>query len=417
MLFVMSRLPRPVVSLRKLLGGEEAASGSVSSSLLVASGLAERGHAVGLVVLEGQRVTDTRIRTFTHLEHALEWRDGTGPVIWCSWGDAATANALIGAGIRPWMWVQVHVEPRWRRLLESGALEGIVTVSDDSRLPLLRSSAHQRIGRVYNPLHPFFAAPCGGSAERYMSAAVVFAGYLGPTKGAHLVLQMWGEVRERLPHATLTVAGSSRLYAAEEQVGRYGVTSPEFEERYLQPLVDRFGSLSAAGVRLVGLLSPAELRDLYRNSALGLVNFNWTGATETFCCAAVEMLAAELPVLSFARGALPETIGQTGGATLMDKPDLRHTAECVAAMLQAPQHLETMGRRGADAVRSRYDLEHIVSRWEVLLSAGAEQLNRATGPWGQKRSIRYLIERNTGRLGLGRSLDIGIAASRRLLRD
>jgi hypothetical protein len=415
-LFVMSSLPRPELSVRGLVEGRESASGSVSSFLLVVNGLAERGHEVGLLILSGQRLTDSRARAFSNLDAALAWRGPSDPVVWCSWGDGSTADALFSAGIRPWMWTQVHVEARWLRLLESGGLEGIVTVSDDPRLPLLRSSSHHRIGRVYNPLNPYFAERIGPAEARYESARVVFAGHLGPTKGAHLVLRMWPEVRERMPNATLTVAGSARLYGADRPVGPFGVASPAFEADNLQPLADRFGSLDAAGIRLVGLLSPSELRELYFSSSLGLVNFNWHDATETFCCAAVEMLATGLPVLSFARGALPETIGRTGGAILLNRPDLGPAAAEVAALLRSPGRLRALGGRGAAAVRAAYDLDHIVGRWESLLSAGPGRLDRESGRWQQRRGFRYLIERAAGRLGVGRDLEAAIAATRRILR-
>ena len=52
---------------------------------------------------------------------------------------------------------------------------------------------------------------------------------------------------------------------------------------------------------------------MFNEASLGFINFNWDSFTETFCCAAMEILATELPVFSYAAGALPETLGQTGG--------------------------------------------------------------------------------------------------------
>jgi hypothetical protein len=84
------------------------------------------------------------------------------------------------------------------------------------------------------------------------------------------------------------------------------------------------------------------LRERYFGAALGIVNCNWTIATETFCCAGVEMLATGTPVFSFARGVLPESLGRTGGAVLAPRPDLDRAAD----LHNDPARLRAMGTAG-----------------------------------------------------------------------
>jgi glycosyltransferase involved in cell wall biosynthesis len=321
--------------MRAIREGREAVSGSHSSSLLVADGLAGRGHQVGIVIRGGQTLADSAVRSFADLGQGVRWSGEAGRVVWCSWGDEDSLGALRAAGAQPWMWIHTGVVPRFLRWLERGEIDGLITVSDSTRLPALHSSRYRRIGRAYNPLSPLFTGCPDRGGAALASRRVVFAGYLGESKGAHRVLGMWPHVREQLPDATLIVAGSGRLYGEKRALGPLGIAAPDFEARFLKPLVERFGSLEAAGIRMAGLLAPGALRDLYGECALGVANLNWDGQTETFCCSAVEMLAASLPVFSVARGALPETVGHSGGAILMGDPDLRAAAGEVVRLLRA----------------------------------------------------------------------------------
>ncbi len=334
-LFLIANLPRPTASVRGVVEGREPLSGSLTSFLLVIETLARRGHEIGAVILEGGTLTETAIRGFDDLGSALDWL-GDGRAVWCSWGDHHSLDRLNGHELRPWMWTEIEIDPPAFEALDDGRIAAALVVSDFVRLTLLHTRFHGRIGRVYNPLNPFFATPVSGSPARYLSPNVAFAGHLGESKGAQRVLEMWPIVRETLPEATLTLAGSARLYGAGRCVGPLGVAAPEFERQYLEPLVARFGSLEAAGLRLPGLLTPAALRELYDASALGIVNPNWDASLETFCCAATEMLARALPVVSVARGAFPETIGRSEGARLVDQADPTRLAEAVVELLGDP---------------------------------------------------------------------------------
>jgi glycosyltransferase involved in cell wall biosynthesis len=412
LLFFLSSLPRDTVSVRAISEGSEAVSGSHTSSLLVAEGLAARGHQVGVVIQGGQTLTGSAVRLFTDLDQGLRWSGETGRVVWCSWGDEDSLVTLRAAGARPWMWLHTGMIPQFIRWLECEEIAGVVTVSDSARLPSLHSSGYRRIGRAYNPLNPLFErSPDRRDAPR-APRRMIFAGYLGESKGAHRVLQMWPHVREQLPDATLVVAGSGRLYGDKHALGPLGVAAPDFEARYLQPLVDKYGSLEASGIRMAGLVTPGALRDLYAGSALGIANLNWDGHTETFCCSAVEMLATSLPVFSVARGALPETVGRSGGAFLMENPDLRVAASEVVGLLRDPERLQAAGQLGSRYVRTRYTLEVVLDHWEKLLSGEAHELDARTGPWAFHRDLRYWAELACGRLRLGRSFEACVTAGR-----
>jgi glycosyltransferase involved in cell wall biosynthesis len=403
-LFVVPDLPRPSVSVCGIARGTEALSGSHVSFLLVADHLARRGHEVGIYIRSGDALTETHARPFGRLESALAWV-GDGRVVLCTWDEPRTADELKRAGIRPLVWLEVDVSRAMLRALEANEYEGLLVVSDTTRLTSLRSRARDRIGRVYNPVNPFFGSGFPASPDRYASGSLVSAGYFGESKGVHRLLAMWPKIRAARPSAVLSIAGSSRLYSEGRPVGSLGLADPAFEEKYLLPLVRQFGSLEAAGGRPVGLLSPDGLRALYSKSALGVLNMNWDNYIETYSCAAVEMLATELPVFGVAAGALPETVGRSGGAVLASTPDLGAAADEIIGLLDRPDRLAELGRRGREFVLERYSLKGIGETWERLLRCAACDLASESGGWNGKRGLRYWIEWTAGAAGLGRVLD------------
>lgn len=396
-LFVIRELPRPEVSVAGVISGSESLSGTHTSGLLVAEALAQRGHSVGLCILHGQRIANTAIKYFPTVDAGAEWVQD-GRVIWLSYGDQIILAALESVGLSPTVWTHLPVTRSERQWLERGRIRGLITVSDTCRMPLLRSRKHAQVGRIYNPLAPVFHESVGGEPARYESHVAVYAGAAGPSKGLHRVLEMWNCIRKIDGKARLLLAGTGRLYGETRQLGRFGLASPAFEARYVVPLVQEHGSLCGAGIEAVGLLSPVELRKVYEGSSLGVVNMNWSEYTETFCCAATEMLATGLPVFSVARGALPETIGRTGGAVLVKRSSLPNAAVQFASLLGNPDKLEAMGCAGRQYVRTEYHLNHIVDKWEqvIIQGSGFEGLS---GNWRGPASAQYLAERLAGRLG------------------
>ena len=397
-LFVLRDLPRATVSIESLFAGREALSGTHLCTLLVAEGLARRGWEIGLLSVRGGSLTQTAIEGFSTVAEAASWA-ANAHVVWSYYGDDPILDQLNQAGLRPILWSHIHVPGIVREWLRDRKVAGLLTVSDTARLTQLRSRAHRRVGRVYNCLAPVFAEPVTASAQRYTQGAIVFAGYLNVSKGAHRLLQMWQRVRRLEPGAKLLLAGSEKLYGSDRAVGPSGLAAPAFEEQYLAPIIAEFGSLENAGIYPAGLLQPVALRDLYQQCRLGIVNPNWHEYTETFCCSAAEMLATELPVFSVARGALPETIGRTGGAWLTGHEDLQQAASELATLIRDPDRLRQLGRTGAQFVRQHYGLGHIVDAWERVFG-DPSRLDLHAGPWRGPTNVRYRMERWAGKLNL-----------------
>jgi len=413
-LFVIRDLARPIVSAAAVIRGDEALSGTHASGLLVAEGLAKRGNEIGIFIVHGQTLIDTRMQRFSTLEEAARWV-GHGQVVWLSYGDESIMTSLTAANLTPIIWTQLSVSWFDRAALESGRARAIVVVSDSMRVPMLRSRRRERVGRIYNPLAPLFTKTANSPADRFKRRRVVYAGAAGSTKGLHRLLEMWRRARRVDSAIELVIAGTGRLYGSKRELGPYCIASPEFETRYVAPLASEFGSLAGAGVQLVGLLPPRELHDLYIGASLGVVNMNWNEYTETFCCAATEMLATGLPVFSVARGALPETIGLSGGAVLTRHESASRAALEFVDLIGDTARLARLGAAGQAYVRDAYDWDTIVDEWQRLLRYGAN-IQGLLGDWRGPRSGQYFLELAVGQLGAPWLLDVPAAGVRLLKR-
>jgi Glycosyl transferases group 1 len=231
----------------------------------------------------------------------------------------------------------------------------------------------------------------------------------------HRVRELWRHVRRASPGIRLLLAGTERLCGSERDLGPFGFARPDFELRYVAPLVAEFGSLEAAGIEPVGLLSPHALRELYACASLGVVNMNWNEYAETFCCAATEMLATGLPVFSVARGALPETIGGSGGAVLTRQESPAGAAREFCELVADPSRLARLGTAGRSYVREAYALERALDEWERLLQQD-DRIEQLSGPWRGPRNAQYFLELAAGRLGAPWLLDSPAKARRAVLR-
>lgn len=399
LVIIISNLPRKDISVVGLEQGRVALSGSDGTCLLVANGLARRGYDIACIS-PGTQLRSARFRALSDCPDASIIRKARR-VLWWFKGDYETLRWLNAAGVRPYVRFGNPITYQQIRWLEQGRVSGIIMVSDNLRCPFYHTPAHRRLGRIYNPVNPFYLTAREDAPNRYENQRVVFTGHLSERKGAHRVLQMWPDVRRQLPNAHLTVVGSAKLYGDDWEVGDMGLAEPAFEENYVLPLITEFGSLETAGVTFAGLLPANAIIALCRQSAVGLVNFNWGGSLETFCVVAVEMLANKLPVLSFARGALPETIGRSGGAVLLRSPSLEAAAEQLASMLKDSDRLSRLGEVGYDYVARHYSLEHILDRWEMFLESSPDQFERLSGPWAGPTGMRYQMARIVRLLGIG----------------
>ena len=397
-LFVVRALSQEQVDIDDVKVGNTPLSGSLGSVLLVADGLASRSIDVAVHSRDG-RIVSSAAKCIPDVDDALRW--ASGGLVVCVEMQEQFLALCEKIGVRVILWTQLPIEIDDLRRLVPRLASGLVVVSDTVKLPFLHSHLASRIARIYNPLNPFFAAPPTRVRSPEQPFTVMFAGFIGESKGVHRLFQVWAKARRRRNDIELRIAGSSMLYGQE--VGPLGIADEAFEEKYVKPLIDEFGSFAGAGITMLGLLGPKQLQEEYSRADLGVVNLNTDSYTETFCCAAVEMVATGLPVFSVAAGALPETIGRTTGAFLSTRKDVSGIAEDLIKTVDVADQARH-AQKPREYIAQQYGLAPVVEEWESLIERAFEQPNHiatASTGWNGPRNLRYALERiaRVARLG------------------
>lgn len=248
---------------------------------------------------------------------------------------------------------------RWYGFLQPRLLEnatGIITVSEFSRRRLVARvpEAADRIRVVPLAVGDEFApaAPSDVEAVRRRLALgaryVLVLGSLQPRKNLARTLEAWGGVRERLPDATLAVAG-----------GR-------FDELFGGPGLSRV----PPGVRLLGYVDEADLPALYTGAEVLL----FASLYEGFGLPALEAMASGTPVVAADATSLPEVVGDA--ALLVDPEDARAIGVAVTSVLEDEALRRRLRTAGLERARGfSWDRTAAATR-EVLLEAAHRRRRR-----------------------------------------
>ena len=179
-----------------------------------------------------------------------------------------------------------------------------------------------------------------GSAVSSPETAVLYTRFAG-TRAAD-VAAIWARVRERLPGATLTVVGRGLAGEERELVGVPGIT-------------------------VQGWIEPAELPGLLGRMSVAIVPWSDTPSNQARHSAKVlELMAAGLPIVAYAVGELPATLGEAG--VLVPPGDADAFAAAVAGLLADPDRAAQLGAAAQTRVKSVFAWDRLA---DVSLAAYA----------------------------------------------
>jgi glycosyltransferase involved in cell wall biosynthesis len=178
------------------------------------------------------------------------------------------------------------------------------------------------------------------SGVRSQETAVLYSRFAG-TRPAD-VAEIWARVRERAPNAALTVVGRGLGGEERELVGLPGIT-------------------------VQGWIEPAELPGLLGRVSVAIVPWSDTPSNQARHSAKVlELMAAGLPIVAYAVGELPATLGEAG--VLVPQGDADAFAAAVAALLTEPDREAQLGAAAQTRVKSVYAWDRLA---DVSLAAYA----------------------------------------------
>ncbi|MEY2423387.1 MAG: hypothetical protein QOI95_3454 [Acidimicrobiaceae bacterium] len=340
-------------------------TGAQRATLLLATELADRGwHVKVLATMAGPYVDAARTAglevTILEAPRALQ-RYG---------GQTRGVRAVTAALVLPWYWLRLG---RWFR-----RADGIVHIADHrgqiiagpaarlARLPVVWHVHSLSTNRVLNrlcsrladrvvvpsrtavdrmpalesrravavvpyALPPAALAPAAGSCPRVPTLVTV--GRLHPDKGIDVLLRAVALLRPAVPDVRVIVAGGPQrgverhhdeLVALRRDLGLDAVVE-------LPGHVERVAHLLASASVYV---QPSRER------------------TELQPIAILEAMAAGVPVVATAVGAVPEQLGGGTIGTLVPPEDPAALARAIAAVLAAPAHAHEMAAQAAVSVRA-----------------------------------------------------------------
>ena len=191
------------------------------------------------------------------------------------------------------------------------------------------------------------APTAGQGAEAGASGDWLFVSRMAPNKRVEDVMKAFAVYR--------------RAWCPGAQLHLVGRPDTETYDAALRRFADRLG---IGGIHFAGRVSNAELAGHYRSAGL-LVSMS---EHEGFGVTLIEAMAAGLPVLAYAAGAVPETLGEAG---ILFRAKRYDEVAALAAEVVGDPALRARLAAAGKARAAAFAPEVIAPRWRELLAAGA----------------------------------------------
>lgn len=175
---------------------------------------------------------------------------------------------------------------------------------------------------------------------------IVFAGWLIPKKGIHVLLAAMPDVLARLPRARLQVLGMPGTEQDEARI-RDALRTPEL----------------AARVTMLGKVSHGELLSRLRKAAVVAIPEQWHNMSPVIM---VEAMAVGRPVVATRAGGIPEFMVEGVTGLLSEMGSSRSLADGLVRVLSDPARGARMGHAARERALELFDLPVVGERCDRL---------------------------------------------------
>ena len=182
-----------------------------------------------------------------------------------------------------------------------------------------------------------------------------------------LGIEVPAELPARVPHERPTITFVGRSLARKGGLVLLDLFRERWSDRYELHLVTKEAVAPTPGVVVHGDFEPGDprLADLFARTDL----LAFPTESDTFGYAALEAMAAAVPVVARSTSALPEIVVD-GGTGLLVGPSPSELGAAIEALLEDPARARAMGEAGRRRMLERYDARVTTTRLvDVLLEA------------------------------------------------
>lgn len=189
------------------------------------------------------------------------------------------------------------------------------------------------------------------SADTYKSEngpVILFVGRIVEAKGLHVLLAALPQVLARFPSATLRIVGGVRFGSSE--------VDPYLEclHKQASPLGDR--------VEFVGPVAHTEIGRHFQAADVFVCPSLWN---DPFPLVNLEAMGAGVPVVAFARGGIPEALGDAG-LVVSEAAAVPLAAALIRILADQKLRCE-LARRGRERVARHFTWDVIAGQWQGRL--------------------------------------------------
>lgn len=178
---------------------------------------------------------------------------------------------------------------------------------------------------------------------------LLFIGRIVPNKGVHVLIEAFRYVLKEFPDARLRVVGGID----------FGVSELDDYARRLRDIAEPY----SAQIEFTGPVSHSETYGHYREATVFVCPSIWE---EPLGMVNAEAMASGLPIVAFAKGGIPEIVGDAG--ILIQKTTPEALAEGICKVLKDPVLAGKMAKRGVKRVSIKYSWDVIAKKWNTNLS-------------------------------------------------
>ena len=189
---------------------------------------------------------------------------------------------------------------------------------------------------------------------------VTYTGALIPGKGFHMLAREWKHIVNKVPNAELYIIGNGKLYNRNAKLGKYGIASEEYEQRFMKFITDETGSILPS-VHFMGILGD-EKNKIYQMTKVGVINP--TARTEICSISSIEMEACGIPVISKFKNGMPDVIANNRTGILVKS--CKQMRKSIVKLLNNNELNGLYSKNAKRYVNDKFSPKKITEQWYNL---------------------------------------------------